>query len=428
LDRNSPRSQSLERGQLFRQILVYAGLCITYFLVYFDRFSGAILASPISIEFEVGRSISWLGAAYFYPYAFMQLPAGILADTKDPKKLIILCQALMSLGYALLFFSLNYTCVVMARFMSGLGSGLFWLSALAVLAESYPDRRYSLLSGLLVVAGNLGGITASAPLAWLVEKYGWRTPLLSLLCLSTVITLMYWMLLKPKNASDLAVTSGRCGGGREIWADIWSQVGRRDVIILSLWNFMVAGTKVNFQSLWGGHYLTTIQRLAPVSAGTVLLFMTLGGMIGSPLSGWLSDVSRSCKTILVAASMGLTMCWLFLSLLPRAISLISNIAIFFAIGMLDGAFIVTYLLLKGRGTAMGIVSSVTFLGCAVLMQLFTVVLNPSGLDVSTAIIGPPQHHAYQMLFFISSICTLLATLSLFFLERKPPALRCTKNE
>lgn len=115
-------------------------------------------------------------------------------------------------------------------------------------------------------------------------------------------------------------------------------------------------------------------------------------------------------------------------LLPRAISLISNIAIFFAIGMLDGAFIVTYLLLKGRGTAMGIVSSVTFLGCAVLMQLFTVVLNPSGLDVSTAIVGPPQHHAYQMLFFISSICTLLATLSLFFLERKPPALRCTNNE
>ena len=60
---------------------IFSILTICYALVSFFRTSTSTLAVDIMREFAVGGGLmSVMSSAYFYPYGFMQIPAGILSD------------------------------------------------------------------------------------------------------------------------------------------------------------------------------------------------------------------------------------------------------------------------------------------------------------------------------------------------------------
>ena len=60
---------------------IFSNLTICYALVSFFRTSTSTLAVDIMREFAVGGGLmSVMSSAYFYPYGFMQIPAGILSD------------------------------------------------------------------------------------------------------------------------------------------------------------------------------------------------------------------------------------------------------------------------------------------------------------------------------------------------------------
>src|SRR5512139_493643 len=62
---------------------------LSYLLVYFHRVCPAVIALDLQEAFGVGGTLlGVLGSAYFYPYAIMQLPTGLLADSWGPRKLV----------------------------------------------------------------------------------------------------------------------------------------------------------------------------------------------------------------------------------------------------------------------------------------------------------------------------------------------------
>ena len=57
-------------------------LALGYVLVYFHRLCPAVVAVEMMKDLNAtGALTGFLGAAYFYPYAAMQLPAGLLSDS-----------------------------------------------------------------------------------------------------------------------------------------------------------------------------------------------------------------------------------------------------------------------------------------------------------------------------------------------------------
>ncbi len=68
---------------------VFGILAIAYFFVYFHRMSTAVVSADLQITFGVGTAaIALLGSAYFYAYAIMQLPSGLLTDSLGPRKTV----------------------------------------------------------------------------------------------------------------------------------------------------------------------------------------------------------------------------------------------------------------------------------------------------------------------------------------------------
>ena len=61
---------------------IYGILILTYILVYFHRMAPGVVSEYLMADFQTtGTRLGTLSAIYFFVYAAMQLPSGVLADT-----------------------------------------------------------------------------------------------------------------------------------------------------------------------------------------------------------------------------------------------------------------------------------------------------------------------------------------------------------
>ena len=82
--------------------IVFCLLAIGYLLVYFHRLCPAVVALDMQADLQTsGALLGFLAAAYFYPYALMQLPSGLLSDSWGPRKTITVLISNSSCSFAL---------------------------------------------------------------------------------------------------------------------------------------------------------------------------------------------------------------------------------------------------------------------------------------------------------------------------------------
>ena len=82
--------------------LIFCLLALAYFFVYFHRFALSIVAVDIDKAFKPSASLMGiLGSVYFYCYAFMQFPAGLISDSLGPRKGVTFFLIIASLGSVL---------------------------------------------------------------------------------------------------------------------------------------------------------------------------------------------------------------------------------------------------------------------------------------------------------------------------------------
>ncbi len=66
--------------------ITYGMFLLTYIFVYFDRVAPAVVAPELMKEFGLSATtLGILSSMYFYPYAAMQFPSGVLSDKIGPR-------------------------------------------------------------------------------------------------------------------------------------------------------------------------------------------------------------------------------------------------------------------------------------------------------------------------------------------------------
>src|SRR5471030_77337 len=73
--------------------------CCAFFISFFHRVSTGSIAGDLQHEFAIGAAaLGTLGATYFYVYALMQVPSGVLADTLGPRVTLALGMLIAGAG------------------------------------------------------------------------------------------------------------------------------------------------------------------------------------------------------------------------------------------------------------------------------------------------------------------------------------------
>ena len=158
-------------------IWILGGSFFTY--TFFQRTNPSAMVESLMRDFDVNAAaLGNLSAVYFYAYAAMQIPAGVMFDRWGTRWILALA-ALVSAGGAVLFaLAPSLDVAILGRVLVGLGGGMSYLGALALAMIWFPRERYALLVGISMPFGIVGGVLGQAPFAALLQVVGWRDAIL----------------------------------------------------------------------------------------------------------------------------------------------------------------------------------------------------------------------------------------------------------
>src|SRR4051812_16539381 len=171
--------------------------CCAFFISFFHRVSTGAIAADLQREFAIGSAaLGTLGATYFYVYALMQVPSGVLADTLGPRRTLTIGMVIAGIGSIAYGFADGFTVAALARTLAGLGVSVVFVCTLKLHSNWFHERRFATAVGAANVSGIVGALTATAPLAWLITMVSWRSVFITVGVVSLALALAIWMFVR----------------------------------------------------------------------------------------------------------------------------------------------------------------------------------------------------------------------------------------
>lgn len=273
---------------------------------FLQRVSPGVMVDELMRDFAVGAAVLGnLSAFYFYAYAGLQIPVGVLMDRVGPRRLTTVAALLCVAGSAVFAVADGAAMASVGRMLIGVGAAFSWVGVLTVITQWFPPHRFALLGGLGQAMAMGGAILGQAPLAAVVGGFGWRTALWGLAALAVVFAGALWLIIRDRpheSADSLGVGAAvrRVAGNPQVWLN-------------ALFGLTMTGPMLAFAGLWGVPWLMTVHGLERATSAATLSLMFLGWAIGAPLLGWLSDFWRRRKPVMVAGASlaGITLAGIF---------------------------------------------------------------------------------------------------------------------
>jgi MFS family permease len=289
--RQSERIWPAAARQLARDLVEHRSLILCvflpfvagYYLAYLFRTINAVMAAPLAMELGLSADdLGLLTSVYFVTFAAAQIPIGILLDRYGPRRVQSTLLVVAALGSALFAASDHYLGLLTGRALIGLGVAAALTSGLKALVLWFPRDRVPLLSGLMVMLGALGAVTATLPADLLLAWIGWRE-LFGLLAALTAgcAVMIYLVVPEAKPIASGAVSVGL----RKVYADprFWR---------LAPLSASCIGTAWSLQGLWAAQWLTDVEGLDRADVVQYLFAMAVALSLGAILFGVAADRLR----------------------------------------------------------------------------------------------------------------------------------------
>jgi len=407
----------------YRYVIFFI-IAFAYIMVYFHRTCPAVIALDIQQYFDVtGTLVGILSSAYFYPYAIMQLPIGLLVDSWGSRKTVSAFFILAAFGSAMMGLTSILGVAIFGRILVGFGVSAVFVSNFKLLAEWFEPREFAIMGGIFMAMGGVGILISTAPLAWLSDLIGWRMALVAVAIISLIVAGLVYRFVsdRPSDRGWLFVSSDsndRNNANIRLFQGLKTVLTEKHFWPIAIWSFFVIGIFFALAGLWGGPYLMHVYGLSKASAGAVLSMSSIGLIIGSPLLGFSSNyVGR--KPVLIGCNLLLlTVCSLFFLFIDKLPHMVLYV-LFFCLCLSSSAaapVLVAYTKelfpLEIAGTSVGVVNLFPFFGGALFQIIFGAILSQGGMAD-----GIYMSVMYQNMFLVCLISAMISVvIALFFRE------------
>ncbi len=415
---------SLPRNALRYRWLIFWILSAGYILVFFHRLCPAVVAVDMMRDLRAsGALVGLLGSAYFYPYALMQIPTGLLSDSWGPRRTISLFLVIACAGSILLGMAPSSSWAVIGRVLVGLGVSTLFVCTLKVFSQWFQPREFASTTGIFMAMGGLGSLSAAGPLAYLSTWVGWRTSFLFVGGFTLLVALLVWLFVRdtPGNSgpSEKKTHTEAAAPSLSLTKGIRMVLAEPAFWPIAVWFFFTCAIYFSFVGLWGGSYLMHVYAITKADAGKILSLSALGLIVGSPLVSFLSNrVFQGRKPVLVISSIIALCLTAALAFATAELSLPVLSLICLGLGATTGAIVVIAFTatkemfpLRIAGTATGLVNLFPFAGGAVFQPVLGFLLERNG-----RLGGNFTTTGYTEAFFVLFLCGLLACAASLFVR------------
>ncbi|MBP7050490.1 MAG: MFS transporter [Phycisphaerae bacterium] len=403
--------------------LIFAVLAVAYCLVYFHRVSLSVVADELQADFRVSASvIGLLGSVYFYCYAFMQIPSGLLSDSVGPRKTVAVSLLLAAAGSLLFSLAPNIPVAIVARAMVGLGVSMVFIPTMKVLSQWFRASEFAHMSGMFQSAGGVGVLAGTWLLGLLTVHWGWRASFRIITVCMLAIALAAWLIVRNRPADrgwpSIAQIEDRENEAIQsadkigLWQGMRRVLAEKHFWLVGLWFFLDCGIFFGFGNLWSGPYLMHCYGLSKAQAGTLLSMIAWGMVIGGPVLGLLSQrVLKSRKKTLILSMSVLAALLLLTTLLPANLPHAALVGWLFLFSVCSSAIVIMGFTatkelfpVEIAGTAIGTVNFFPFFGGAVYQPILGSILDLYGKNDA----GQYPVEAYRTLMLVLLLTALAA--------------------
>ncbi|MGW2276558.1 MFS transporter [Streptomyces sp. NPDC001770] len=271
-----------------------AVLFMTWLIDYIDRLVITLALPDIGDEFGLGTTMQGLIlTAFFITYAAMQIPGGILADTKGARRAMLIAAGGWTVFTAASGIAIGLTTMIVIRAVFGIFQGMYPAASMKALSERTTPAQRLTANGIMSASNPLGSAIAPIVAAPLIVAFGWRGAFWSVSVLGLLIVLALWKgMPKPLTTEELAAATGR-----ETAPEPVAQVSLRQAMGLlkssMMWRFalMMCGFNIIGWGLvsWVPSYLRENKNVSLTGVGLLSGVPWVAAAVSMMIGGYLFD-------------------------------------------------------------------------------------------------------------------------------------------
>lgn len=350
---------------------------LLYCYGFFQRLAPGVMVDALMRDLSIPASVLGnLAAIYFYVYAVLQMPAGLLLDRFGARLLLALACATAAAGSALFAIAPDINVAYVGRLLAGFGAGFGWVGALKVIADWFPAQRFAMLSGLSLTVGLIAGLVAQAPLAGAVDVVGWRMTMVATALIGAVLAPVIFLLLRDRR--HLAVSAA--ARGTSLLLSLKRVVAQPRNWLIGAQGMSLNATINAVIGLWGVPFFIAVYQLDRATAAWSCSLAVIGWAVGCPAAGWWSDRLASRRIPMIAGS-ALALVSLGAIVFLPPLPLVVAWPLLLLYGMGTGASVVAYAAARdvqppeATGAAVGFANMIAVAGIAAVQSGTGVILD-----------------------------------------------------
>ncbi len=392
-----------------------------YFAGFYQRMAPAVMTDRLMADFQIGAAaLGNLSAFYFYSYVAMQIPTGLLVDAWGPRNLLV-TGSLVAAGGSFVFAAApSIFWADMGRLLIGGSVAVAWVALLKLSSHWFPPRMYATVSGLALLCGILGAVSAGVPLRLLVDGYGWRPVMMAAAAITLAICAANWLFVRddPRQKgyeSYWLSPDGHGTKGPGVLKTIACVFSYKNTWLVSLTPSGLVGAVLSFSGLWGVPFFTTHYGLSQSKSAALMSVLLVSWAAGGPVWGALSDRLGRRKPLYLAGCIVASLCWtiiLFVGDLP----LVLLTPLLAVVGFASGVMIIGFAFVRESvpsdcaGTALGVCNMGVMIGPMILQPVMGWALDnhwTGALVKGARIYGLSAYHSAFLILLIWSVLSIV---------------------
>lgn len=232
---------------------VYLPFAAAYFLSYLYRTVNSVVGPVIADELHLGAAeLGLLTSAYFIMFAAVQLPLGLALDRYGPRRVQAVLLLFAALGATVFGLGGSMAELVAGRVLIGLGVAAGLMAALKVINLWFRAEHWPLMNGVLMAAGGLGSLVATAPAQAGLTVISWHALFFWLSGATLLVSALIWFVVPERPGTQAQGTL------REQMAAVGMILRNRFFWRLAPVASIQQASFIGIQTLWIGPWLRDV--------------------------------------------------------------------------------------------------------------------------------------------------------------------------
>jgi predicted MFS family arabinose efflux permease len=343
--------------------------------------SPGVMVPDLMTAFSINSAaLGGVIAFFFYSYASMQIPVGVLVDHYNARTLLTIACISCALGCVLFACAHSILMIALGRLLIGFGAAFAAVCSMKLASTWFPARQFSLLVGLMVTMGMLGSMIGETPLAIFVDNIGWRHAMLLMAGIGVVLAALIACIVKQAPHTKQIKTHDNSYEKTNLLHGLITVFKSTQSWIIAIYGGLMFASTSIFGGLWGVPFLMKAYTLDKPTAAGIVSIMFLGWVLGSPLSGVLTNLLNSYKKILIISSVGALIIMIGILYVPH-LPLFALSILIFCFGVFSSFFLPSFTLMHDlhaatcSGAALGFMNTANMIGGALGQPLIGILLD-----------------------------------------------------